>query len=286
MKKQRQPALPAIAAQVHQHVERGFAHPAGEFGVGEARNPPDMVLRMIHIAAVRRWVGAVRQQVDFEPVPVVPVDHPPDRLHPVPGAEMGADIADPELPLCALPQRREWPDAVADRRGPILAGGSNSRVAETGAAGGDAGDGSERDRPCLRIAALGRQPVLGHGGIGLAKLEQRFRQGAACSGGVGTRRNDTAQGRDRIAIGVLRGARTAQPVPCLERFRVGRQGATIRHRGGVILLAQVKSVGLAQGSRGVQWTRQCAAGSTPSICRATSSISAIPSTVCRMPCAA
>ena len=149
----------------------------------------------------------------------------------------------------------------------------------------DAGKRAQCDRLYLGIAAIRRQAVLDDGRVHLAKLEQRLGQNAAGPEGVRALRDHPAQCRNRIAVGVQRRTDTPEAVPCLQQRRIGLNGPAIRNRRILVSAIQMQRVRLAQRRQRIH-APQPGCGSTLSICRATSSMSAIPSTGRRMPCAA
>ena len=180
-------------------------------------------------------------------------------------------------------------DAVSDRRGPVLTNLPDCRVIEAWAAWCDAGQSTQCDGTHLRIALLRRQTVFGNGCINLTELEQRLGEIAARTGGIRALRQHAAQRRDRIAIRELRRAGAAETVPRLQQRGVGTQCTTIRGDSSLVVSALVELVSFVQCGacvHGQSRPNQAISANTSSICRPTSSMSAMPSTECSRPCAA
>src|SRR5579884_881373 len=95
---QPKPLLEAVAVEINQDVDARLRDDLGSPLVCGTADEVDVIVGPIPVAALRRRIITVGEQMDLEAAAIMVVNHAPNRLHPVAGTKEGGDVADTQLP--------------------------------------------------------------------------------------------------------------------------------------------------------------------------------------------
>ena len=215
--------------------------PAGDcFVVGRAR-PPDHIVGVVAVAGGRRGIAAEGNQMHFETVAIMAIDHAVDRFHPVRFVEEGRDVADPQFAARRGALRAfDRADAGGEAPPPGAPCREHVGVSRRSAARHDDGEvlfGNRAHRRVRRRAAIGIDRRLD-----FAQLEQHLGQQAPGGHAVRLQAHGMLQGIAGLAIGADAQAHAAETIPGRKIAGVGGDYPTIGVRRCVELPGPVQRI--------------------------------------------